>query len=86
MEQIISYPPPMNPEYERENMDALGEWELERRTRELCRDIDRLECQAWAAECDLNLDEAERLVAIVVAKREEYRELQQQLEHLESGW
>jgi hypothetical protein len=83
---LLHWPPRENADYERESMDALGEWELERRIRELDRDIDRMECEAWDLECDLKINEAAGLLDIVVQKRTQYRELKHQLDELTGGW
>jgi len=82
---LLHYPPPFNHEYEREAINALGEWDLERRICELDREIDRLECDAWNAEGDLDFPKAERLVGEAGAKRAEYNRHKQQLNDMLSG-
>jgi len=82
---LIGWPPREHPDYQREAMDALGEWDLERRICELDREIDRLECAAWNAEGDLDFAKAERLVGEAGAKRAEYNRHKQQLNDMLSG-
>jgi hypothetical protein len=79
---FIDYPPPLHPDYERESMDALDGWQLERCLAELDREIDQLEGQVGDCEGDLRFAEAEQLVAIMDQKQAEFRALKQQLDKL----
>jgi hypothetical protein len=83
---LIHYPPPYNPDYERENDDALSEWELELRLEQINREAEGLDYRAW----DLyNLgvaDLADVYVDLAQAAEKRYVEVKSQLVELQSGW
>ena len=81
---LLHWPPRENAEYEREAMDALGEYELEQRVAQLDREVDQLECAAWDMECDLRINDAAALLVTAAQKRREYTRLKRELDDRET--
>ena len=81
----IHFPPPYNPEYERER-ENVSLAALEYRMEELADDANRLAAQALAAYDAGDHRRAEELFEASDRCWAKYRDLRQQLNELEAGW